>query len=48
MITDVVTVYGEILDHDPMDPKLSFDARFQSWKCPPRHSMNFIKPKINK
>ena len=46
MISDVVTVQGEIIDHDPVEPKLSFDNRFKVWKCPPRHSMNFIKPKI--
>ena len=46
MITDIVIVHGKILDHDPMETKLLFDDRFQGWKCPSRHSMNFIKPKI--
>ena len=46
MITDIVIVHGKILGHDPMEPKLLFDDRFQVWKCPSRHSMNFIKPKI--
>lgn len=46
MITDIIRVPGDILDHDPMNPKMEFDNRFKVWKCPKRHAMLFIKPKI--
>lgn len=46
MITDIIRVPGDILDHDPMHPKLEFDYRFNVWKCPKRHAMLFIKPRI--
>lgn len=46
MITDIIRVYGDILDHDPMHPKMEFDNRFKVWKCPKRHAMLFIKPRI--
>ena len=46
MITDIIKVPGDILDHDPMHPKLDFDHRFNVWKCPKRHAMLFIKPRI--
>ena len=46
MITDIIRVSGDILDHDPMHPKLEFDNRFKVWKCPKRHAMLFIKPRI--
>ena len=46
MITDIIRVSGEILDHDPMHPKMEFDNRFKVWKCPKRHAMLFIKPRI--
>ena len=46
MITDIIRVRGEMLDHDPMYPKLEFDNRFKVWKCPKRHAMLFIKPRI--
>jgi len=46
MITDIIRVSGDILDHDPMHPKLEFDYRFNVWKCPKRHAMLFIKPRI--
>lgn len=46
MITDIIKMSGDILEHDPMDPELEFDYRFEVWKCPKRHSMFFIKPRI--
>ena len=46
MITYIIKVPGDILDHDPMYPKLEFDRRLNVWKCPKRHAMLFIKPRI--
>lgn len=46
MITDIIKVPGDILDYDPMHPNLEFDHRFNVWKCPKRHAMLFIKPRI--
>jgi len=46
MITDIIRVSDYILDHDPMHPKMEYDYRFKIWKCPKRHSMLFIKPRI--
>lgn len=46
MITHIIKVPGDILNHDPMNPNMEFDNRFKVWKCPKRHSMLFIKPRI--
>ena len=46
MITDIIIVPGDILDHDPMNPKMEFNHKFNVWKCPKRHAMLFIKPRI--
>lgn len=46
MITDIIKVSGDILQHDPMHPIMEFDTRFKVWKCPKRHAMLFIKPRI--
>lgn len=48
MIRHIIKVTGEILNHDPMHPKMNFDTRFNVWKCPQRHAMLFIKPRIIK
>jgi hypothetical protein len=46
MIRHIIRVSGDILEHDPIHPKMEFDNRFKLWKCPKRHAMLFVKPRI--
>lgn len=46
MITHVIKVQGDFIEHDPMNPKMEYDNRFRVWKCPKRHAMLFINPRI--
>ena len=44
MITDIIVMKGDFIEHDPVDPNIPFNLKYGVWGCPKRHAMNFIKP----
>jgi hypothetical protein len=43
-IKSTMTVYGEYLHHDPVDPELQYDFIRRIYKPPERNYMPFVKP----